>query len=96
MLVVVTEGISPRLRGRLGVWLLEVRAGVFIGDVSKESRGMITNQVRAGLDGGNAVVAWSEKNESGFDFLTFGPNRRLPCDFDGVKLVSFHPPSDPD
>ncbi len=28
MLVVVTENIPPRLRGRLAVWLLEVGRGV--------------------------------------------------------------------
>ncbi|WP_433914847.1 type I-E CRISPR-associated endoribonuclease Cas2e, partial [Escherichia coli] len=26
MLVVVTENVPPRLRGRLAIWLLEVRA----------------------------------------------------------------------
>ncbi len=34
MLVVVTENIPARLRGRLAVWLLEVRAGVYVGDTS--------------------------------------------------------------
>jgi CRISPR-associated protein Cas2 len=28
MLVIVLENAPPRLRGRLAVWLLEVRAGV--------------------------------------------------------------------
>lgn len=27
MLVVVTENVPPRLRGRLAIWLLELRAG---------------------------------------------------------------------
>ena len=31
MMVVVTTNVPPRLRGRLAVWLLEVRAGVYIG-----------------------------------------------------------------
>jgi CRISPR-associated protein Cas2 len=26
-----------------------------------------------------------------FDFLTLGPNRRIPLELDGVKLVSFLP-----
>ena len=33
MLVIVVENAPPRLRGRLAVWLLEVRAGVYVGDV---------------------------------------------------------------
>lgn len=94
MLVIVTENAPPRLRGRLAVWLLEVRAGVYIGDVSLRVREMIWNQVEFGIEKGNAVMAWSTNTEAGFDFMTFGENRRIPCDFDGVKLVSFLPPSD--
>ncbi|OAT45912.1 CRISPR-associated Cas2 family protein [Proteus hauseri ATCC 700826] len=41
MIVVVTESVPPRLRGRLAVWLLEVRAGVYIGHVSSRIREMI-------------------------------------------------------
>ena len=37
MVVVVTENVPPRLRGRLAVWLLEVRAGVYVGDTSTYS-----------------------------------------------------------
>ena len=31
MLVIVVENVLPALRGRLAVWLLEVRAGVYVG-----------------------------------------------------------------
>ncbi len=91
MLVIVVENAPPRLRGRLAVWLLEVRAGVYVGKVSKRIREMIWNQITIGLDGGNAVMAWSTNTESGFDFLTLGTNRRIPLELDGIKLVSFLP-----
>jgi CRISPR-associated endoribonuclease Cas2 subtype I-E len=35
MLVIVLENAPPRLRGRLAVWLLEVRAGVYVGNYSR-------------------------------------------------------------
>ena len=92
MLVIVVENAPPRLRGRLAVWLVEVRAGVYVGDLSKRVREMIWGQVEEGIEEGNAVMAWSTNTESGFDFLTLGPNRRLPVELDGLKLVSFHPP----
>ena len=38
-----------------------------------------------------AVMAWSARSESGFEFRTLGENRRMPCDFDGLGLVSFRP-----
>ena len=48
MLVVVTENVPPRLRGRLAIWLLEVRAGVYVGDVSARIREMIWEQICGG------------------------------------------------
>jgi len=91
MLVIVVENAPPRLRGRLAVWLLEVRAGVYIGKVSRRVREMIWAQIEKGIEKGNAVMAWSTNTESGYDFLTMGENRRIPIEMDGIKLVSFLP-----
>ena len=91
MLVVVTETVPPRLRGRLAVWLLEVRAGVYVGNVSRRIREMIWEQVNALAEDGNVVMAWSTNTESGFDFITYGSNRRMPIDIDGLRLVKFLP-----
>ncbi|EJK9925301.1 type I-E CRISPR-associated endoribonuclease Cas2e [Cronobacter sakazakii] len=91
MLVVVTENVPPRLRGRLAIWLLELRAGVYVGDVSRRVREMIRHQINELAEEGNVVMAWATNNESGFDFQTFGVNRRIPVDLDGLRLVSFLP-----
>ncbi|MBU1619644.1 MAG: type I-E CRISPR-associated endoribonuclease Cas2 [Gammaproteobacteria bacterium] len=89
--MIVTEAVPPRLRGRLAVWLLEVRAGVYVGDVSQRVREMLWQQVDAMAENGNVVMAWATNTESGFDFVTFGDNRRQPIDFDGLRLVKFLP-----
>jgi len=91
MLVVVTESVPDRLRGRLAIWLLEIRAGVYIGDTSRKIREMIWEQVNALAEQGNVVMAWSTNTESGFEFQTYGENRRIPVDLDGLRLVSFLP-----
>lgn len=91
MLVIVVENAPPRLRGRLAVWLLEIRAGVYVGKVTRRVREMIWGTVEEGIEDGNAVMAWSTNLESGFDFLTLGSNRRIPVEMDGIKLVSFLP-----
>ncbi len=88
---VVTENVPPRLRGRLAVWLLEVRAGVYLGDVSRRTREMLWEQLAEGIEDGNAVIAWASANESGYEFQTLGPNRRMPVEYDGLFLVAFHP-----
>lgn len=94
-LVIVTENVPPRLRGRLAVWLLEVRAGVYLGNVSRRTREMIWQQLEAGHEQGNVVMAWAAATESGFEFQTLGKNRRVPVDFDGLRLVSFRPAPEP-
>lgn len=91
MLVIVVENAPPRLRGRLAVWLLEVRAGVYVGAYGRRVREMIWGQVCAYIDEGNAVIAWAAANEAGFEFDTCGKNRRVPVDLDGLRLVSFGP-----
>jgi CRISPR-associated protein Cas2 len=91
MLVIVVEAAPPRLRGRLAVWMLEVRPGVYVGDYSVKVREMLWNQVENGVEDGNAIMAWTAPNDSGFELRTKGPNRRVPVDLDGAQLVSFLP-----
>lgn len=91
MLVIVLENSPPRLRGRLAIWLLEIRAGVYVGNYSTKVRDYIWDQVEKGIEDGNAVMAWRTNNEAGFDFVTLGNSRRIPVVLDGAKLISFLP-----
>ena len=91
MIAVVTEDVPRRLRGRLALWLLEVRAGVYLGKYSKRTREMIWKELVLGVGRGNAVMAWASQRSAGFDFETLGSNRRIPVELDGVKLVRFLP-----
>ncbi len=95
MTTVVTEAVPPRLRGRMAIWMLEVRAGVYIGDLNKQVREMIWQHLEEGYEEGNVVMAWATNTESGFDFQTLGENRRVPIDLDGLRLVSFLPIEEP-
>jgi len=96
MLVIVVENVPPRLRGRLAIWLLEIRAGVYVGNYSARVREFVWEQVEKGIGEGNAVMAWRTSTEAGFDFKTLGANRRIPVELDGAKLVSFLPPTEED
>jgi len=89
MLVIVVERAPPRLRGRLGVWLLEVRAGVYVGQYGRRVREMLWEQVCGAIGDGNGVIAWTAPNDAGFEFDTCGANRRVPVDLDGFRLVAF-------
>jgi CRISPR-associated protein Cas2 len=89
MLVIVVENAPPRLRGRLSLWLAEVRAGVYVGVYSAKTRERIWSEVGALLGDGSAVIAWSAPTDSGFCFDALGTNRRMPVDLDGLTLVAF-------
>jgi len=94
MMVIVVESAPPRLRGRLSLWLAEVRAGVYVGVYNKRVRERIWDEVKMMIGHGNAVISWSAPTDSGFAFETVGENRREPVDFDGLTLVRFKPAPD--
>lgn len=91
MLVVVTENVPPRLRGGWpsGYWKFELVCMLVM--FPAKIREMIWQQVSVLADEGNVVMAWATNTESGFEFQTFGENRRIPVNLDGLRLVSFLP-----
>ena len=91
MMVIVVENAPPRLRGRLSLWLAEVRAGVYVGVYNRPTRERIWEETRIMIGDGSAVLAWSAPTDSGFAFEAVGENRREPIDFDGLTLVKFKP-----
>lgn len=93
MMVIVVENAPPRLRGRLSLWFAEVRAGVYVGVYNRRTRERIWDEVKVMVGDGNAVIAWSANNDSGFAFEGVGANRRDAIEFDGLTLVKFKPPA---
>lgn len=91
MLVIVVENAPPKLRGRLSLWLIEARSGVYVGVFSRRTREMIWEEVCNAIDDGNAVLAYIAPNDAGFIIETCGKNRRVPVDLDDFTLMSFLP-----
>lgn len=91
MTVIVLENAPYRLCGRLAVYMVEIRAGVYVGDLSRRVRELLWQNVFDGLEGGDACMVWATCTESGYDVQTLGTNRRVPVDLDGFKLMSFLP-----
>ena len=88
LMVLITENAPQKLRGRLNLWLLEVRAGVYVGNVTTRVREMIWDQTLQLINKGNAVIIWQVLNTNGFSFQSCGQNRRMPIDADGMLLVA--------
>lgn len=93
MIVIVLENAPPRLRGRLSHYLLEIRAGTYVGVYGRKVRERLWEETCTLIGSGIAVMAWSAPTESGFRFESIGPDRRECIDIDGMTLVRFAPPA---
>lgn len=88
MVVIVLESVPKPVRGELTRWLLEVRAGVFIGNVSAMVRDKLWEQICQNLKGGNALLLHSAANEQGYSIRAQGESKYALRDFDGLLLVT--------
>ncbi len=87
MMVLIVEKVSPSFRGLLSRWLIEVKAGVFVGQVSALVRDRLWHKYLEKLGEGAAVQIWSTNNEQGFDMRMVGDRDRVIADYEGLKLI---------
>ena len=87
MLVMIMERVPASLRGELTQWLIEPKAGVFVGKVSKLVREKLWAKAVKGSKNGSEVQIWSSNNEQGFKCKSHGESTRMLVDMDGLMLV---------
>ena len=97
MIVIVVERATPGLRGQLTRWMLEVRAGVFVGTLSPRVRDKLWALVKARNPNGGSLLVARAHNEQGFFVETHGDTSRQVFDNEGLWLVRKppHEPGDP-
>ncbi|MFD7862588.1 type I-E CRISPR-associated endoribonuclease Cas2e [Streptomyces sp. NPDC057682] len=91
MTVIVLTNCPAGLRGFLTRWLLEISAGVFIGNPSARVRDVLWAEVQEYAGQGRALLAHTTDNEQGFTFRTHDHAWR-PTDHEGLTLI--HRPND--
>jgi len=83
----VLENAPPGVRGELTRWMLELHAGVFVGNISALVREKLWQEVCRKLRGGAGILVYNAANEQGFDIRFWGsPSRRVE-NFEGLLLV---------
>ncbi|MBD0842052.1 MULTISPECIES: type I-E CRISPR-associated endoribonuclease Cas2e [unclassified Streptomyces] len=92
MTVIVLTNCPPGLRGFLTRWLLEISAGVFIGNPSARIRDTLWNEVQQYAGQGRALLAHTTNNEQGFTFRTHDHGWH-PIDHEGLTLIRRPNPS---
>ncbi|MER5358619.1 type I-E CRISPR-associated endoribonuclease Cas2e [Streptomyces sp. NPDC002785] len=86
MTVIVLTNCPVGLRGFLTRWLLEISAGVFIGNPSARIRDVLWDEVQQYAGQGRALLAHTTNNEQGFTFRTHDHSWH-PIDHEGLTLI---------
>lgn len=94
MTVIVLTNCPPGLRGFLTRWLLEISAGVFVGNPSARIRDTLWAEVQQYAGQGRALLAHTTNNEQGFTFRT-NDHAWHPTDHDGLTLIHRPDPNAP-
>jgi CRISPR-associated protein Cas2 len=86
MTVIVLIAAPEGLRGHLTRWMVEVNAGVFVGNPSRRIRDRIWDLLATRIGDGQAILVEPAHNEQGWAVRTAGKDRWHPVDFEGLVL----------
>ncbi len=84
--VITVKNVPKSLRGDLTKWMQEIATGVYVGNFNSKVREQLWNRVLDSIDGGEATISYSYRNEIGYSFNTINAQRKV-VDLDGVPLV---------
>lgn len=87
MIVLILERVPVSLRGELTRWLLEPRAGVFVGKISASVRDKLWERACGAMDGGAGMLIYNADNEQGFAVRFWGSTTRWAVDYEGLTLI---------
>ena len=87
MVVLILERVPTSLRGELSRWMVEPRAGVFVGNLPAIVRDKLWQKAARDAKGGAGTLLYSSQSEQGFDVRSFGDTSRALMDWEGVLLV---------
>jgi CRISPR-associated protein Cas2 len=87
MVVLILEKVPVGLRGDLSRWMIEPKAGIFLGHLTARLRDKLWEKAVAGSREGGCLQAWNSPNEQGFVVRTRGDTTRRIVDFEGLHLV---------
>ena len=87
MVVMVIDNAPAKLRGELTKWLMEVKPGVFVGQVSAMVRERLWNKVYENERFTGAVMLYSMNTEQGFAMEMCGDPKRRVVEINGLQLI---------
>ena len=82
------------VRGELTRWFLELKPGVFVGNVNVRIRELLWKRICETDAATGSVMVFSASNEQGFEMKVFGDPKRKVIDFEGIQLITVTETSD--
>ena len=74
--------------GELSRWLIEPKAGVFLGSPTARIRDKLWQKALKKRKGGYILKIWSDSSPQGYSFRSEGDSFRQMIDFEGIALVA--------
>ena len=87
MVVIAMDNAPENIRGELTKWFLELKPGVFVGNVNAKIRSLLWDRVCSTTAADGAVMVYSSNSEQGFTMILAGTPKRSIVDLDGIQLV---------
>ena len=87
MTVMILENVSPGFRGEVTQWLLEVKTGVYVGNISASVRMRLWKKVQDNVMSGAALIIYTAQNEQGFEVEVCRTPERSVVDMEGIYLI---------
>lgn len=87
MTVLTIDCADASLRGLISQIFLELKPGVFVGNVSRLVREHVWDVVSNSTKHNGAVMVYSAPTEQGFDFIMCGTPTRSVVSYDDLKLI---------
>lgn len=92
MVVIILESVPTSVRGELTRWLLELHAGVFVGNISAMVRDKLWEMVCSKMrNKGGGFMIHPASTEQGYAISSAGTTIKTIEDFDGLLLVRTKP-----
>lgn len=87
MVVLIVESAPPGLLGELSKWMLQPKAGVFVGNVSAAVRDLLYDKACREVEQGGVTLIYNTDNEQGYAIRSFGDTTRQVEEWEGLFLV---------
>ncbi len=87
MVVFILERVTPGLRGELTRWMLEPKAGVFVGRISAMVRDRLWDLACKRMRDGAGMLIYTTDTEQGYAIRYWGETKRQVIDIEGLTLI---------